>query len=180
MGLILASYLGLYGILIGLTKSTDHPSICRCPEARAQGDGHAREVGCCSALQEWSRRGFLGASCVPFKGLLFKGIWGFPKILGPFVIVLIIRALLFWGPYWGPLFLDTPNMGPFKGYVRPCWGPFWALGVPMCPWILVGSVLWAPVLYMVYCWCFRGSKLVAHTKGPYECRWKDVAAVGPS
>ena len=24
---------------------------------------------------------------------------GFPKIRGPFVVVLIIRALLFWGPY---------------------------------------------------------------------------------
>ena len=27
MGLIMACYLGLYGILSGLTKSTDHPSI---------------------------------------------------------------------------------------------------------------------------------------------------------
>ena len=27
------------------------------------------------------------------------GIWGFPKIRGPFLVVLIIRALLFWGPY---------------------------------------------------------------------------------
>ena len=26
MGLIMASYMGLYGILSGLTKSTDHPS----------------------------------------------------------------------------------------------------------------------------------------------------------
>ena len=27
LGLILACYLGLYGILSGLTKSTDHPSL---------------------------------------------------------------------------------------------------------------------------------------------------------
>ena len=30
----------------------------------------------------------------------FQGsIWGVPKIRGPFVVVLIIRALLFWSPY---------------------------------------------------------------------------------
>ena len=27
MGLLMASYLGFYGILSGLTKSTDHPSV---------------------------------------------------------------------------------------------------------------------------------------------------------
>ena len=30
MGLVMASYLGLYGILSELTKSTDHPSISVC------------------------------------------------------------------------------------------------------------------------------------------------------
>ena len=32
-------------------------------------------------------------------------IWGFPKIRGPFLVALTIRALLLWGPYWGPLIL---------------------------------------------------------------------------
>ena len=34
---------------------------------------------------------------------------------------------------------------------------------PFC-WILVGSVPWAPIWYMVYKWCVVGSRLGAHTK----------------
>ena len=29
-------------------------------------------------------------------------IFGFPKIRGPFLVVRVRSALLFWGPYWGP------------------------------------------------------------------------------
>ena len=30
-------------------------------------------------------------------------IWGFPKIGGTFLGVPIIRIIIFWGLYWGPL-----------------------------------------------------------------------------
>ena len=45
---------------------------------------------------------FFGAKRITSGGGLFKAIWGFPKIRelgGPFLVVLIVRALLFWGPY---------------------------------------------------------------------------------
>ena len=34
------------------------------------------------------------------------------------------------------------------------------------PLILVGSVLWAPILYMVYSWYILESRLGTHTEGP--------------
>ena len=30
-------------------------------------------------------------------------IWGFPEIRGTSLGVPIIRTIVFWGPYWGPL-----------------------------------------------------------------------------
>ena len=44
------------------------------------------------------------ASCyLPKKTLT----WGFPKIRGTFLGFLIIRTIVFWGPYWGPLILEN-------------------------------------------------------------------------
>ena len=37
-------------------------------------------------------------------------IWGFPKIRGTFVGVPIIRIIVFWGLYWGPLILGNYHM----------------------------------------------------------------------
>ena len=34
-------------------------------------------------------------------------IWGFPTIRGTFVEVPIIRTIVFWGLYWGPLVLGN-------------------------------------------------------------------------
>ena len=52
----------------------------------------------------------------------------------------------------------SPDGASFQGV---SYGPLiWA------PLILVGSVLWAPVLNMVYNWYMLGSKLGAQTKGP--------------
>ena len=34
-------------------------------------------------------------------------IWGFPKIMGTFLGVPIIRTIVFWGLYWGPLILGN-------------------------------------------------------------------------
>ena len=39
------------------------------------------------------------AACVGLSSECHKAKWGFPKIRGPFLVVLIIRALLFWGPH---------------------------------------------------------------------------------
>ena len=43
-------------------------------------------------------------------------IWGFPKIRGTLLGVPIIRVIVYWGLYWGPLFrettiLETPEVG---------------------------------------------------------------------
>ena len=43
--------------------------------------------------------------------------WGFPKIKGTFLGVPIMRAIVFWGLYWGPLILgnyqiEDPQCGP--------------------------------------------------------------------
>ena len=36
-----------------------------------------------------------------------RALWGFPKLRGTFVRVLIIRTIVFWGPYWVPSFWET-------------------------------------------------------------------------
>ena len=36
--------------------------------------------------------------------------WGFPKIRGPYLGVLMIRILVFWGLFWVPLFRKAPNL----------------------------------------------------------------------
>ena len=36
--------------------------------------------------------------------------WGFPKSGVPFLGVLIIRTIVFWGLYWGPLVLGNYQM----------------------------------------------------------------------
>ena len=37
-------------------------------------------------------------------------IWGFPKIRGTLLGVLIIRIIVFWGLHWGPLILGNYHM----------------------------------------------------------------------
>ena len=37
--------------------------------------------------------------------------WGFPKIRGTFLGVLIIRIIVYWGLYWGPLILGNYHLG---------------------------------------------------------------------
>ena len=39
--------------------------------------------------------------------LLQKAIWGFPNIRGTLLGVPIIRIIVFWGLYWGPLILGN-------------------------------------------------------------------------
>ena len=38
-------------------------------------------------------------------------MWGFPKIMGTFLGVPIIRSIVFWGLYWGPLILGNYHVG---------------------------------------------------------------------
>ena len=46
-----------------------------------------------------------------------KCIWRFPKIRGTFLGVPIIRAIVFWGLYWGPpLFLGNYNLS-YSAYI---------------------------------------------------------------
>ena len=40
-------------------------------------------------------------------------VWGFPKIRGTYLGVPIIRTIVFWGLYWGPLILGS---GSFSLY----------------------------------------------------------------
>ena len=46
---------------------------------------------------------------IPFKGssLRFCVIWGFPKIRGTILGFPIIRTIVFWGLYWGPINLGN-------------------------------------------------------------------------
>ena len=47
-----------------------------------------------------------------------KPKWGFPKIRGTLLRVPIIRIIVFWGLYWGPLiFGKLPNV--FQSYLNP-------------------------------------------------------------
>ena len=39
--------------------------------------------------------------------MLESPMWGFPKIRGTFLGVPIIRTIVFWGLYWGPLILGN-------------------------------------------------------------------------
>ena len=39
-------------------------------------------------------------------------IWGFPKIMGPFLRVPIIQAIVFGDLYWGSLILGTYDFDP--------------------------------------------------------------------
>ena len=39
------------------------------------------------------------------RGYVYMYIWGFPKIRGPLLGVLVIRTVVYWGLYWGPLYL---------------------------------------------------------------------------
>ena len=62
-----------------------------------------------------------------------------------------------------------PQLGPIVGILenQALRVFLWALlNFLWAPLILVGSVLWAPILYMVCTWYILGSCLRAHTKGP--------------
>ena len=37
-----------------------------------------------------------------------------PRIGGPFVGVLVMRSILYWGQFWGPLFMPNPRINPLK------------------------------------------------------------------
>ena len=39
-------------------------------------------------------------------------IWGFPKIRGTILGVPIIRTIVYWGLYWGPLILGNYHIDP--------------------------------------------------------------------
>ena len=42
---------------------------------------------------------------------VYMGIWGFPKIRGTILGVLIIRIIVFGGLYWGPPILGNSHIG---------------------------------------------------------------------
>ena len=44
-------------------------------------------------------------------GIFGIRIWGFPKIRGTFLGVLIIRTIVYWGLYRGPLILGNYHVG---------------------------------------------------------------------
>ena len=51
----------------------------------------------------------------PTHALSVMNKWEFPKIRGPFLGVPIIRIIVFWGLYWGPLILGNYQI------LRNCW-----------------------------------------------------------
>ena len=56
------------------------------------------------------------------QGLLCRSIWGFPKIRGTFWGVPIIRIILYWGLFWGPLILGNYH---FVFATASCRGLYW-------------------------------------------------------
>ena len=40
-------------------------------------------------------------------------IWGLPKIRGTILVVPIIRTIVYWGLYWGPLILGSYHIGVY-------------------------------------------------------------------
>ena len=50
----------------------------------------------------------LGKLGVDFR--VYGEIWGFPKIRGTLLGVPIIRTIVFWGLYWGPLILGNYHL----------------------------------------------------------------------
>ena len=59
------------------------------------------------------------------RGTLAKmPIWELPKIRGTLLGVPIIRMIIFWGPYWGPLFWESTisefSMNSPKNKAAPC------------------------------------------------------------
>ena len=48
--------------------------------------------------------------CMTARPQLETNIWGFPKIMGTFLGVPIIRTIVFWGLYCGPLILGNYYM----------------------------------------------------------------------
>ena len=64
-------------------------------------------------------------TCVARAGCYIScgvGIWEFPKIRGTFLGVPIIRIIIYWGLYWGPLILGHHYLlgGLRKEYARVC------------------------------------------------------------
>ena len=68
---------------------------------QAQACGLPHQAGSRGEFGTWEVRGYK---------------WGFPKIRRPFLGVLIIRTIVFWGLYYGPYFGKIPNLS-----IRPGW-----------------------------------------------------------
>ena len=48
-----------------------------------------------------------------------KGMWGFPRIMGTFLVVPIIRIMVYWGLYWGPSILGNYHVKTMQALQRP-------------------------------------------------------------
>ena len=55
------------------------------------------------SVESSNERGNIYKRCQQVPLQLRKDTWGFPKIRGTFLGVPIIRSIVFWGLYWGPL-----------------------------------------------------------------------------
>ena len=63
--------------------------------------------------------------------LILSSLWGFPKIKGTFLGVPIVRTVVLWGLYWGPLILGNYHLkSPFRSYTRNLGPEFWQLFRP--------------------------------------------------
>ena len=45
-------------------------------------------------------------------------VWGFPRIRSTILGVPKMRTIVFWGPYWGPLFWETTVYGTKSLYAN--------------------------------------------------------------
>ena len=70
--------------------------------------GVRSSVSGCSTLTSRGPQGSLARGSLATSDRQISFIWQFPKIGGPFLVVLRIRALLFGDLYWDPWFLESP------------------------------------------------------------------------
>ena len=70
----------------------------------------AAEVRMLIILELSESNSFRMLSCLCWSLRLKSLKWGFPKIRGTILGVPIIRTIVFWGLYWGPLILGNYQM----------------------------------------------------------------------
>ena len=66
------------------------------------------------------------------KGDIKGMIWGFTKIRGTILGVPIVRTIVYWGLYWGPLIFGNYHIGDYYGGCQGDTRSFFSVGITYC------------------------------------------------